>query len=99
MLTDINIYLINNKIDHILEKSIFYIKKSKTKVDIFPIWIWIRIHIKMKRICNTADSKNQPKSWKISTKINQNMNISQYIYIFFNGPAMNVLTPPPLSLA
>ena len=38
MFTDINIYPINNKTDHISEKFIFYRKKkSKTKVDIFPI--------------------------------------------------------------
>ena len=60
MFTDINIYPINNKTDHILEKYIFYRKKSQTKVDIFPILgrnyftQRIRIHIKMKRIRNTA---------------------------------------------
>ena len=58
MFTDLNIYPKNNKTDHISEKYIFYIKKSKTKVDIFPIlgriWIRIRIHIKMKRVRNTA---------------------------------------------
>ena len=37
MLTDINIYPINNKTDHISEKYIFYGKKSKKKVDIFSI--------------------------------------------------------------
>ena len=60
MFTDINIYLINNKTDHILEKYIFLQKKSKTKVNIFPILgrIWIRIHIKMKQIRNTAISNN-----------------------------------------
>ena len=128
MFTDINICPINNKTDHISEKYIFYTKKSKTKVDIFPILgrIWSRIriryftkriHIKMKRIRNTAYynrlvhstvnkilnysvadpdpfgsvsfqsagsgsasmkririrvAKNQPKSWKIFTKINEN---------------------------
>ena len=60
MLTDINICPINNKTDHISQKYIFYRKKSKTKIDIFPILgrIWsrirIRIHIKMKQIRNTA---------------------------------------------
>ena len=60
MFTDINIYSIVNKTDHISEKYIFIEKKSKTKVDIFPILgrIWsrirIRIHIKMKRIRNTV---------------------------------------------
>ena len=60
MFTDINIYPINNKTDHIPEKYIFYRKKSKTKVDIFPILgrIWgrirIRIQIKVKRIQNTG---------------------------------------------
>ena len=40
-----NICPINNKTDHISEKYIFYTKKSKTKVDIFPILgrIWSRI--------------------------------------------------------
>ena len=55
MFTDINIYSINNKTDHISEKYIFYGKK---RVDIFPnlgrIWSRIRIHIKMKRIRNTT---------------------------------------------
>ena len=37
MFTDINIYTINNKTDHISEKYIFIEKKTKTKVDIFPI--------------------------------------------------------------
>ena len=61
MFTDINIYSINNKTDHISEKYIIIEKKSKTKVDIFPvlgrIWSKIRIRyftnrirIKMKRI-------------------------------------------------
>ena len=57
MFTDIYIYPIINKENHISEKYIFYRKKSKTKVDIFPIlgriWSKIRIHIKMKRIRNT----------------------------------------------
>ena len=55
MFTDINIYPINNEIDHILEKYIFYRKKSFTKVDIFSILgqIWSRIRINMKRIQNT----------------------------------------------
>ena len=50
MFTDINIYPINNKTDHILEKYIFYRKKSKTKVDIFPILgrIWSRIRIRIR---------------------------------------------------
>ena len=41
----IYIYPINNKTDHIWEKYIFYRKKSKTKVDIFPNLgrIWSRI--------------------------------------------------------
>ena len=45
MFTDINIYPINNKTDHISEKYIFYRKK---KVDIFPILggIWSRIRIR-----------------------------------------------------
>ena len=69
MFTDINIYPINNKTYHISEKYIFYRKKSKTKIDIFPSDLEqdpdpdplfhetdprIRIHIKMKRIRNTA---------------------------------------------
>ena len=46
MFTDINIYSINNKTDHISEKYIFYIKK----VDIFPILgrIWSRIRIRIR---------------------------------------------------
>ena len=52
MFTDINIYPINNKTDHILgEIYFFYRKKSKTKVDIF------RIHFKIKRIRNTAQKE------------------------------------------
>ena len=67
MFTDIYIYPMNNKKDHISEKYNFYRKKSKTKVDMFSILgrIWsririryftkrIRIHIKMKRIRNTG---------------------------------------------
>ena len=58
MFTEINIYSINNKTDHISEKYIFIEKKSKTKVDIFlilgRIWSRIQIHIKMKLIRNTA---------------------------------------------
>ena len=58
MFTDINIYPINNKTDHISEK------KRNTIVDIFSIFdpdslfherdSRIRIHIKMKRIRNTG---------------------------------------------
>ena len=82
MFTDINIYPINNKTDHISEKYIFYRKKSKTKVDIFPILgrIWSRIRIryftkririKMKRIRNTDDGFdvmmcNSTKTLKLS---------------------------------
>ena len=64
MFTDINICPINNKIDHISEKYIFYRKKVKQKLIIFPILNLeplfhetdprIRIHIKMKRIRNTG---------------------------------------------
>ena len=52
MFTDLNIYPTYNKTDHISEKYIFYIKKSKTKVDIFPILgrIWIRVRYFTKRI-------------------------------------------------
>ena len=59
MFTDINVHPINDKTDHISEKYIFYRKKSRTKVDIFPILgrIWSRIHMKMKRIRNTADNQ------------------------------------------
>ena len=62
MFTDINIYPINNKAGHISKKYILYIKKGKTKVDIWyfvgPVFYEtyprIRIHIKMKRIRNTG---------------------------------------------
>jgi len=70
MFSDKIIYSINNKTDHILEKYISHRKK----VDIFLIlgWIlsririryfmklnsWIRIHIKMKQIRNTAFQNN-----------------------------------------
>ena len=58
---DINIYSINNKIDHISEKYIFYRKKSwyfpdfrsDLEQDPDPLFHRIRIHIKMKRIRNT----------------------------------------------
>ena len=54
MFTDINIYPINNKTDHISEKNIKKKKKSKTEVDIFSIlgriWSWIRIRYFTKRI-------------------------------------------------
>ena len=59
-LTDINIYLINNKRNHFLEKYIFDGKKRFKKVGIFfilgRIWsrIRVRIRIKMKRIRNTG---------------------------------------------
>ena len=47
MFTDINIYPIHNKTDHISEKIIFYRKKIKTKDDIFFfIWSMIRIRIR-----------------------------------------------------
>ena len=50
MFTDINICPINNVTDHISEKYIFYTKKSKTKVDIFPILgrIWSRIRSRIR---------------------------------------------------
>ena len=59
MFTDINIYPINNKTDHISEKRIFYRKKSKTKVYIFSILsrIWSRIRIRIR-------IKMDPKHWK-----------------------------------
>ena len=48
MFTGLHIYPIINKTDHISEKYIFLYKKSKTKVDIFPILgrIWSRIRIR-----------------------------------------------------
>ena len=50
MFTDLNIYPTNNKTDHISERYFFYIKNSKTKVDIFPILgrIWIRIRSRIR---------------------------------------------------
>ena len=61
MFTDINIYPINNKTDHISRKKIIIEKKSK-QVKIFSIlgriWSRIRIHINMKRIRNTAKKNN-----------------------------------------
>ena len=55
MFTDININSINNKTDPISDKYIFIEKKSKKRSDLEqdpdPR---IRIHIKMKRIRNTA---------------------------------------------
>ena len=51
MFTDINIYSINNKTDHISENYIFYRKKSWTKLN--ETDPRIRIHIKIKRIRNT----------------------------------------------
>ena len=65
MFTDINIYPINNKTDHISEKYIFYRKKvklmlifsgrilSRIRIRYSTKRIRIRIHIKMKRIRNT----------------------------------------------
>ena len=67
MFTDINIYSINNKADHISEQYIFYRKQSWYFPDfrldlvqdpdpdpLFPETDpMIRIHIKMKRIRNT----------------------------------------------
>ena len=52
MFTDVKICPINNITDHISEKYIFNRKKSKTKVDIFPILGLnrIRIHYFTKRI-------------------------------------------------
>ena len=62
MLTDIYIYPINNK----TYKYIFFRKKSKIKVDIFPtlgrIWSMIRIHIKMKQIRNTDFYESHKKN-------------------------------------
>ena len=53
-----NIYPINNKTDHFLEKYIFLIgKKVEKKIGIFGrirSKIRIRLHIKMKRIRNTG---------------------------------------------
>ena len=49
-LTDINIYLINNKTNNFLEKYI----SDRKKVGIFSILGRIRIHIKMERIRNTG---------------------------------------------
>ena len=60
MFTDINIYSMNNKTDHILEKYIFPDFRSDLEQDPDPLFhetdprIRIRIHIKMKRIRNTA---------------------------------------------
>ena len=69
MFTDINVYPINNKTDHISEKYIFFIEKkscyfpdfrSDLEQDPDPFFHEtdprIRIHIKMKRIRNTAIS-------------------------------------------
>ena len=79
MFTDINIYPINNKTDHMSEKYIFYSKKSKTKGWYFPDFRSdpllhetdprIRIHIKMKHILwNTAFSHlfmlEEENDWK-----------------------------------
>ena len=50
MFTDIYIYPLNNKINHISENHIFYRKKRKTKVDVFPGRIWSRIRYLTKRI-------------------------------------------------
>ena len=62
MFTDINIYSINNKTDHISEKYIFYRYfpdfSSDLEQDPDPLFHEtdprIRIHIKMKRIRNTG---------------------------------------------
>ena len=76
MVTDLIIYLINNKTDQILEKYIFYRKESKTKVDIFPIlgriWSRIRIHIKMKRIRNTGKYEKLILTFSIWVNVNHN---------------------------
>ena len=67
MFTDINIYSINNKTDHNSEKYIFIEKswyfpgfRSDLEQDPDPLFREtdprIRIHIKMKRIRNTASS-------------------------------------------
>ena len=56
MFTDINIYSINNKTDHISEKYIFFPILGR-------IWSRIRIHIKMKRIRNTDFLKTIRATW------------------------------------
>ena len=54
LFTDINIYTMNNKTDHISEKNIFKNNKKEKKSVIFSILGRIRIHIKMKRFSNTG---------------------------------------------
>ena len=55
-LTDINIYLINNKTYHFLEKYIFNRKKGGNKVGIFSILhrIWSRIRYSTKQIAGSG---------------------------------------------
>ena len=71
MFTDLIIYPINNKTDHISEKYIFffYRKKGKTKVNIFSILgrIWSRIRIKIKWIHNTDGNLPTALSMQILT--------------------------------
>ena len=66
--SDINIYPIKNKTDHISEKCIFYRKKSKTKVDIFrnlgQIWSRILIRYFTKRI--RGSGSGSVSSWRRS---------------------------------
>ena len=90
MFTDINIYFINNKTDHISEKHILYRKKSwyfpdfRSDLEQDPDPLFhetdpsIRIDIKMKRIRNTVN--NLFSSVYVNLN-NVNMSYCLFIYI------------------
>ena len=82
MFTDINIYPINNKTDHISEKYWYFPDfRSDLEQDPDPLFHEtdprIRIHIKMKRIRNTdffSQSLSGPLAWR---------QVAHWIFIFF----------------
>ena len=77
MFTDINIYSINNKTDHISEKYIFYRNKyfSYFRSDLEPDPLFNetdpRIHIKMKRIRNTGKTNSISSSLPVGLGANR----------------------------
>ena len=69
MFTDINIYSISNKTDHISEKYIFIEKKSKTKVDIFPILGRILSRIRIRYFTKRIRGSGSISKWNGSATL------------------------------
>ena len=87
MFTDINIYSINNKKDHISEKYIFYRKK----VDIFPILGRIRNRIRIRYFTKRIRGSGS----RSISKWNGSETLVFLIIFHISGPGAPIPHPDP----